>query len=317
MNSSEPTKNEPLEVISVSHAAKPRHVGAVRRYIAMAAWLSIGVVDALDRLGINLQKVANTFRFEQFWREHVGGDGRVIVVPTFNKTIGKKPIWNVALNWINANASSGEIVEFGTNNGGWLKYFADHVPRTVHLTGFDCFEGLPEAWDGLPAGSIKGFGAPVELWADDPVLREKVAADSAVGIPFPAPPQSNVRIESGLFSESLPRFLKDGWPHDLRLVHFDADLYISTRPVLDMLCGSLKHRYLVLFDEFYSVNHEFKAWCEFLALYKISDWRVVATSEDGSQVLIEMNTHALVDVPYSSQDAPKITQPLASHAINP
>jgi hypothetical protein len=79
---------------------------------------------------------------------------------------------------------------------------------------------------------------------------------------------------------------------DLRFVHFDADLYISTRPVLDTLCGPLKHRYLILFDEFYSVNHEFRAWREFVALFKVQDWRVVAASADGSQVLIEVNTQS-------------------------
>jgi hypothetical protein len=295
MNSPEFFKTGPLEVITVPRSTKPRHVGAARRFIVRAAWLPASVVDAFDRLGINIQKIANTLRFESFWREKVEDDVRVTLVPTFDKTIGKKPIWNIALNWINANSSAGTIVEFGTNNGGWLKYFTDRLPSTFCLNGFDCFEGLPEAWDGLPAGSIKGFGAPVELWADDPAVREKVVADASAGIPFPAPPQQNVRIHSGLFSESLPRFLKDGWPHDLRLVHFDADLYISTRPVLDTLCGSLRHRYLILFDEFYSVNHEFRAWYEFLALYKLSDWRVVATSEDGSQVLIEVNTRASLD----------------------
>jgi len=302
MNPAEYAK--PLDVISVPRADRPRHVGAGRRLVVRFAWLPSMIVDALDRLGMAIQKIANVLRFERFWRDKVKDDVRVVLVPTFNKVVGKKPIWNIALNWIDANSSSGTIVEFGTNNGGWLKYFADHLPGTFRLTGFDCFEGLPEAWDGLPAGSIKGFGAPVELWADDPVKRDKVAADAAAGIPFPSPPQPNVKIESGLFSESLPRFLKSGWPHDLRLVHFDADLYISTRPVLDTLCGNLKHRYLVLFDEFYSVNHEFKAWYEFIALYKLSDWRVVASSEDGSQVLIEINTLASLDEVQNMPPAP-------------
>lgn len=283
--------------MSVERADRPRHVGTVRRQVVRVSWLPSVVVDLLHDFGTALQKVANVLRFERFWTEKVRNDDRVVVVPTFNKQLGKKPIWNAALNWINANSTSGTILEFGTNNGGWLKYFTDHLPEKFHLVGFDCFEGLPEAWDGLPAGSIKGFGAPVELWADDPAARAKVIADAAAGIRFPPPPQPNVSIESGLFSESLPRFLSAGWPHDLRLVHFDADLYISTRPVLDTLCGSLRHRYLILFDEFYSVNHEFKAWYEFVALYKLRDWRVIATSEDGSQVLIEVNSRSAVDVP--------------------
>lgn len=88
-----------------------------------------------------------------------------------------------------------------------------------------------------------------------------------------------MRIEPGLFSEALTRYLKDGWPPDLRLVHMDADIYISTRPVLDTLCGPLRYRYLILFDEFYSVNHEFRAWREFTTLFGIDDWRVAHRSE--------------------------------------
>ena len=38
------------------------------------------------------------------------------------------------------------------------------------------------------------------------------------------------------------------------------------------------------------MNHEFRAWLEFVDLYKATDWRVLAASEDGSQVLIEMNS---------------------------
>ncbi|MBK5957163.1 hypothetical protein CCR97_02925 [Rhodoplanes elegans] len=286
-----------LDVLSVARIDRPRHAGLARRIIAQAAWLPSIAVDALENLGLTLQKIANTMRFEKFWAEKVAADDRVKFVPTFNKSVGKKPIWNAALNWISANTSGGTILEFGTNNGGSLKYFVDHLPRSYYLVGFDSFEGLPEAWDGLPAGSIKGFGAPGELWGDDPQARAKVITDAAAGIPFPAPPQPNVSIQSGLFAESLTRYLSGGWPQDVRMIHFDADLYISTRPVLDTLCGQLKHRYLILFDEFYSVNHEFRAWNEFLALYKLVDWRVVATSEDGSQVLIEVNTRAPLDLP--------------------
>lgn len=295
MNLEKPNKRQPLQVMSVTKLDKPSHVGKARRLIVRASWLPTVIVDGIDRFGIALQKVANVLRFERFWTEKVANDPRVVVVPTFNKKIGKHPIWNVAINWINDNAPSGSVIEFGTNNGGWLKYFVDRLPSTIRLSGFDCFEGLPEAWDGLPAGSIKGFGAPVALWDDQPEIRQKIIDDAARGVAFPKPPQPNVKIESGLFSEALPRFLKDERLDDLRLVHFDADLYTSTRPVLDTICGRLKHRYLILFDEFYSVNHEFKAWYEFLALYKLTDWRVLATSADGSQVLIEVNTRASVD----------------------
>jgi hypothetical protein len=295
MDGSDSSTQQYLDVVAVPRIRRPRHAGRARRAIAQAAWLPSFVVKTLEDFGLALQKVANTLRFEKFWAAKIVADDRVVIVPTFNKSVGKTPIWNVALNWITSNVSGGTILEFGTNNGGSLKYFVDHLPGSYQLVGFDCFEGLPEAWDGLPAGSIKGFGAPCELWADDPQARTKVIEDAAAGIRFPVPPQPNVSIQSGLFAETLTRYLSAGWPSDIRLIHFDADLYISTRPVLDTLCGQLRHRYLILFDEFYSVNHEFKAWNEFLALYKLTDWRVVAISEDGSQVLVEVNTRASLD----------------------
>lgn len=282
-----------LSIATAPLAEKPRHAGKFRRLLARVSLLPSTAIDKIEWFGLNTQKIANTLRFEHFWRDKVAEDHRVTIVPTFNKTTGKHPIWNVALNWINANSSSGTILEMGTNNGGSLKYFVDHLSQAFHLVGFDCFEGLPGSWDGLPAGSIKGFGGPVELWADEPERRREVVANLERGITFSRPPQPNVEIESGLFSESVTRYLiRKGWPSDLRLIHFDADLYISTRPVLDTICGALKYRYLILFDEFYSVNHEFKAWIEFVDLYKLSDWRVLSASEDGSQVLIEVNTQA-------------------------
>ncbi len=106
---------------------------------------------------------------------------------------------------------------------------------------------------------------------------------------FPSPPQENISIEAGLFSQTVPKLFKDGVPADIRLLHFDADIYMSTRPILDIVAGPLNYRYYILFDEFYSANHEFKAWMEFVGVYKVDRWRVVATSEDGFQVLIELN----------------------------
>ncbi|WP_224407153.1 hypothetical protein [Afifella sp. IM 167] len=293
MLESEVSDGTTLPVATLGPLARPQHVGRARRTIVGAETLLGPGAGAIEKAGILLQKIANTLRFEEFWRDKVRDDPRVIVTPTFDKTIGKVPIWNAAINHLRrSGVDAGTVLEFGTNNGGWLKYFVDRLPSSMSFVGFDCFEGLPEAWDDLPAGSIKGYGAPVELWADDPAARRRIAEDAEQGIAFPPPPQKNVRIESGLFAESLSRYLQDGWPADLRLVHFDADLYISTRPVLDTLCGPLNYRYLILFDEFYSVNHEFRAWREFCSLYALKDWRVLATSADGSQVLIEVNTAA-------------------------
>jgi hypothetical protein len=266
-----------------------RHPGRARRIIAGFSILGESFADALGRFGIFLQKVANTLRFEHFWARHVDADSRTRIMPSFIKSRSKHEIWNVAVDCAKSLGTDGRILEFGTNNGGSLLYLWRHVPQTFTLYGFDCFEGIPEEWDSLPKGSIKGYGFPSELWSDDPALREKVAEQVRLTGEIPPPPQPNIRIDKGLFAHSVPRFLKDGVPDDIRLIHFDADIYMGTRPVLDSICGQIRYRYYVLFDELYSVNHEFRAWMEFVELFGVAEWRVVAISEDGVQALIEVN----------------------------
>lgn len=248
------------------------------------------MIQRLDNFGQLIQKVANTLRFEHFWAKHMAGNPELQVVPSFTKSRSKHAIWDVAIERVKRLGSSGQIVELGTNNGGWLYYFVSRLPQNIVLHGFDCFEGLPEEWDGLPRGSIRGFGFPAELWGTDLEKRKELLAEFRRAGSMPVPPQPNIRIHSGLFSECLPRYLAGGEvPTDIRLIHFDADLYMSTRPVLDTLCGQMNYEYYILFDEFYSANHEFRAWFEFVELFKLRTWKVVATSEDGVQVLIHVN----------------------------
>ncbi|EKV25903.1 hypothetical protein C882_3388 [Caenispirillum salinarum AK4] len=272
---------------------KCRHPSAARRAVAKLAFLSDGTVDRVDGAGRFIQKIANTIRFEHFWKRHVASNPDLKVVPSFTANRSKHPIWDIAIEKVTALATDGQVLEFGTNNGGWLHYLVNRLPQTMTLHGFDCFEGLPEEWDGLPRGAIRGFGFPAELWGDDKAKREAVLEEFKRTEVMPTPPQPNIRIHSGLFSEALPRYMPNGEvPRDIRLIHFDADLYISTRPVLDTLCGQMDYEYFILFDEFYSANHEFRAWVEFIELFKLGNWKVAATSEDGVQVLVHMNPGA-------------------------
>ena len=278
-----------LPVRSVALRPHPCHPGRIRSLLARLPTAVTRHTNILDTLANSSHKIAYTLRFQKFWHERVYSNPDVIIVPTFSKASPKHSIWNIAIQKVREFGETGTILEFGTNNGGSLHYFVRHLPQSMSFVGFDCFEGIPEAWDGLPAGAIKGYGLPLELWSDMPEQKQHVLGDFQRTGKFPAPPQPNVRIEPGLFSEALPRYLSAGWPNDLRLVHMDADIYISTRPVLDTLCGPLRHRYLILFDEFYSANHEFRAWCEFVSMFNVEHWRVLAASEDGSQVLIDVN----------------------------
>lgn len=267
-----------------------KHPSLYRRFLARLRFLDEKHVRKIDSIGILLQKIANTIRFEHFWTSHVTPNKEIKIVASFTKSRSKHPIWNIVIEKLANLGNNGQVLEFGTNNGGSLNYFVSRLPKTMIFHGFDCFEGLPEAWDGVPRGSIRGYGMPIELWPNDPNLRAEVLNEYERTQCMPLPPQPNVHIHSGLFSESLPKYLVGGEvPKDIRLIHFDADLYISTRPILDTLCGQMSYEYYVLFDEFYSANHEFRAWREFVELFKLSKWKVVAISEDGVQVLIQVN----------------------------
>ena len=268
---------------------KCQHPGMGRRVIAPFSALGEPAALALGKFGVFVQKVANTLRFEQVWAKHVAADPETIIVPGFTKSRSKHPIWNIALSHAAALGGDGTVLEFGTNNGGSLLYFQRHLPTTMTLHGFDCFEGIPEDWDSLPKGSIKGYGFPSELWAEQPELRKQIQKQVDATGEFPQPPQLNIRIHKGLFAHTVPLLFSNGVPDNIRLIHFDADIYMGTRPVLDTICGQIKYKYYILFDEFYSVNHEFKAWMEFVEWFNVDQWRVVAIAEDGVQALIEVN----------------------------
>lgn len=268
---------------------KCQHPGRGRRLLTRMSFLGEPATQSLNRFGIFVQKIANTLRFEHFWKRYVANNPDVVILPSFTRSRSKHPIWDIAIEQVRTLGETGTVLEFGTNNGGSLLYFWRHLPNTMTLHGLDCFEGIPEPWDSLPKGAIKGFGYPSELWVDHAEQRPAVEAAIASTGNIPQPPQANIRIHKGLFAHTLPPLLRDGVPDDIRLIHFDADIYMGTRPVLDAICGQIGYRFYILFDELYSVNHEFKAWMEFVELFGIEKWRVIAISEDGVQALIEVN----------------------------
>lgn len=268
---------------------KCKHPGIGRRILTKFSFISKNSSKLLLNFGLFIQKIANIIMFEHFWKLHVQNEKSVQILTSFTKTNSKKPIWDIALKMIKKLRKNGKILEFGTNNGGSLHYFQKNLSDAFTLYGFDSFEGIPEKWDSLPKGSMKGHGFPSELWGNQKKIKKKISLEvKRTGI-IPPPPQKNIVIDKGLFAHSVPRFLKNGVPNDIRLIHFDADIYMGTRPVLDSICGQLDYKYLILFDEFYSVNHEFKAWIEFIEYFEVKKWRIIAISEDGVQTLIEVN----------------------------
>jgi hypothetical protein len=128
-------------------------------------------------------------------------------------------------------------LEFGVATGVSLKWWVEHNRHPEsRFVGFDTFEGLPENWGRIPAGTFATDGRLPDI--DDP----------------------RCSLERGLFQQTLPSFLRRGpLPSCRTLVHLDADLYSSTLFVLVTLGPLLKPGDVLIFDEFADGMNEFRA----------------------------------------------------------
>lgn len=138
----------------------------------------------------------------------------------------------------------GMVAEFGVFQGTSLTQIAGFFEgRTVH--GFDSFVGLPESWSGTAkdAGAFDIGGKPPEL------------------------PVSNVEFHVGFFDETVPKFAAE-YDGPFSFVHLDADLYSSTKTVMDALFDWFVPGTVIVFDEYFGYhgwqNHEHKAFMELL-----------------------------------------------------
>ena len=133
----------------------------------------------------------------------------------------------------------GLYCEFGVYRGQTLNFIASQVAGEVH--GFDSFEGLPEDWR---QSHEKGTFAVGEL----PRVRQ------------------NVRLHKGWFEDTLPAF-RAQYPGPVAFLHLDADLYSSTKTVLDVLGDGIVPGTVIAFDEFFNYpgwrEGEYRAFTEF------------------------------------------------------
>ncbi len=125
---------------------------------------------------------------------------------------------------MNQAQPSGLVLELGVRHGVTLRVLADASgdPSTVH--GFDSFAGLPEPWQGRPAGAFSTGGELPDM-------------------------PDGVALHAGWFDVTLPRFLA-GTSQPLRLVHIDSDLYSSARTALLALGPRVRPGCVLVFDEY-------------------------------------------------------------------
>jgi hypothetical protein len=130
-------------------------------------------------------------------------------------------------------------LEFGVYQGDTMRYWSrvlTHPEAKLH--GFDSFEGLPEKGGPWHARQFDARGIiPV---IDDP----------------------RVQFFKGWFQDILPTYVVPA--HDVLVLNMDADLYSSTIFVLRHMRPFIKPGTFVYFDEFNYINHETRAFGEFL-----------------------------------------------------
>ncbi|QSE81719.1 class I SAM-dependent methyltransferase [Rhodococcus koreensis] len=136
----------------------------------------------------------------------------------------------------------GLALEFGVASGTTLRIIVEELKDAEHeVFGFDVFSGLPQTWrTGFPAGEF---------------AQEKL------------PKVRGAELVPGLFEDTLSGFLEKH-PGPASFVHLDADLYSSTKSVLDRLEQRLVAGTVIVFDEFFNFpgwqEHEYRAWTEFV-----------------------------------------------------
>jgi tetratricopeptide (TPR) repeat protein len=117
----------------------------------------------------------------------------------------------------------GPVIELGVRHGISTRVIAERVPGDFHA--FDGFVGLPEAWDGRPAGIFATAGEPPDL------------------------PQ-HVSLHVGMFHDTLPPFAA-ALDRSPRMIHVDSDLYESARTALAALGPKIAPGCVLVFDEYF------------------------------------------------------------------
>lgn len=160
--------------------------------------------------------------------------------------------------------NEGLWLEFGVCSGRTINLISECTEQIVY--GFDSFYGLPEDWEN----------------------HQKKGTYSTDGnLPSVRP---NVELVVGLFEDTLDKFLENH-KDPVAYLHLDADLYSSTKFVLDKLCDRIVKGTVVSFDEVYNypeyLDHEIKAWVEFCNENKISFEWISRTPHEQATCLVK------------------------------
>jgi hypothetical protein len=154
-----------------------------------------------------------------------------------------------------------DYLEFGVFKGDSIREWTSlNKHEGSRFFGFDSFEGLPETWrPGQEAGYFRVDGAVPRI--DDP----------------------RVQFVKGWFEETIPHFAREFSTKNRLLLHLDADLYGSTMLPLVYFAPFMSKGTLLIFDEFYDREHEFKA---------LQDWQRICRKQ--FQIVAEMQNYGRI-----------------------
>ena len=152
-------------------------------------------------------------------------------------------------------------LEFGVAYGESMRFWSselEHSESSLH--GFDSFEGLPQGGGPWTKGQFDAHGSP----------------------PIIADPR--VRFFKGWFEDVLPGYDVPGY--DVLVINMDADLYASTKFVLTFLQRHITRGTYLYFDEWNHIEHEPRAFSEFLT-ESGREFRLVAADRTLAHVFFE------------------------------
>ena len=157
----------------------------------------------------------------------------------------KSQLYSFVGNQILSNHPKAEnlFAEFGVYKGHSINFFAKINPK-IQWYGFDSFHGLPENWSGNS--------------------KTKSAFNQYGKLPKV---EKNITLLPGYFNQVLPTWIK-AQNKKIAFIHLDADLYSSTKDVLNEVTNFVDSNTYFFFDEYFGyVGWEYgehKAWMEWL-----------------------------------------------------
>jgi len=177
---------------------------------------------------------------------------------------GKKDAYETLEFALDAVSIDGSYLEFGVFSGATISFIANKVDNNQMIHGFDSFEGLPEDWGAAKKGTFNTDGTLPEV-------------------------PDNVILHKGWFNQTLPEFLSQN-NEVVAFLHADADLYSSTKTILDQLNDRIIKGTVIVFDEFFNYpywrEHEYKAFIEFIEMTNRT-FEYIAYTDRGYSVAVK------------------------------